>query len=161
MNKQDLVFWLAENVSTEDFNLGNFVLPERATQACWTIHFIMGASTEVIDGEGVYGKITETDVRLAKVTSKHKTPTTVPERATVLLKQDDGDKPTALDVQVGADHYKQQKIQPVEYIHANNIGFMEGNVIKYVTRHKLKNGKQDLEKAIHFLQMLIELEYGE
>ena len=67
--------------------------------------------------------------------------------------------PTALDNQVGADHYKQQKIQPVEYIHANEIGFMEGNVIKYVTRHKLKNGKQDLEKAIHFLQLLIELEY--
>jgi len=69
--------------------------------------------------------------------------------------------PTALDSQVGANHYKAQKIQPVEYIHANKIGFMEGNVIKYVTRHKLKNGKQDLEKAIHFLQLLIELEYSE
>ena len=48
----------------------------------------------------------------------------------------------------------------MEYIHANEIGFMEGNVIKYVTRHKLKNGKQDIEKAIHFLELIIELEYS-
>lgn len=65
---------------------------------------------------------------------------------------------SALDVQVAGDHYKNQTIQPVEYIHANRIGFFEGNVIKYVTRWKSKGGIKDLEKAKHYLEMLIELE---
>ena len=60
-----------------------------------------------------------------------------------------------LDVQVGGDHYKKLKIQPVEYIQENQIGYMEGNVIKYVTRWKDKNGIADLEKAKHYLDMLI------
>ena len=47
---------------------------------------------------------------------------------------------SALSTQVGGDHYKQCKIQPVEFIVANDIGYMEGNVIKYVVRHKRKNG---------------------
>lgn len=68
---------------------------------------------------------------------------------------------SALDHQAGGHHYKTLQIQPVEYIHANQIGYFEGNVIKYVTRHRNKNGKQDLEKAIHYLQLLIELEYPE
>jgi hypothetical protein len=65
---------------------------------------------------------------------------------------------SALNVQVAGDHYKNQTIQPVEYIHANGIGFFEGNVIKYVTRWKSKGGIKDLEKAKHYLEMLIELE---
>lgn len=65
---------------------------------------------------------------------------------------------TALDHQVGGDHYKKLKIQPVEFIMANDIGYMEGNVIKYVVRHKDKGGIADLEKAMHYLQMLIEQE---
>lgn len=52
-------------------------------------------------------------------------------------------------------------IQPVEFIHANDIPFIEGNVIAYVCRHRRKNGRQDLEKAIHFLQILIDKEYPE
>jgi len=64
----------------------------------------------------------------------------------------------ALDVQVDGNHYKDQAIQPVEYIHANNIGYMEGNVIKYVSRWKKKNGIKDLEKAKHYIELLIELE---
>ena len=67
----------------------------------------------------------------------------------------------AKTIQVGGDHYKSCAIQPVEYIHANGMGYCEGAVIKYVTRHKNKNGRQDLEKAIHFLQLLIEMEYPE
>ena len=70
-------------------------------------------------------------------------------------------KPSALDKQVEGDHYKGQKIQPIQYIHANDLGFMEGNVVKYVTRHKYKNKVKDLEKAIHYLELLIELEYSE
>lgn len=63
-----------------------------------------------------------------------------------------------LDKQVGGGHYKQLTIQPIEYIHANNIPFLEGNVIKYVTRWRTKNGIDDLEKAKHYIDILIELE---
>lgn len=66
--------------------------------------------------------------------------------------------PSALTKQVSGDYYKILGIQPVEYINANNIGYFEGNVIKYVTRWKTKNGIADLEKAKHYLEMLIEFE---
>jgi hypothetical protein len=65
-------------------------------------------------------------------------------------------EPSALDIQEGGDHYKRMKIQPVQYILANNIGFAEGNVIKYVSRWRNKNGIEDLKKARHFLDILIE-----
>jgi hypothetical protein len=61
--------------------------------------------------------------------------------------------------QVGGTHYAELKIQPTEYIHKNNLGFIEGNIIKYVTRHKSKNGKEDLLKAMHYLKQLLEYEY--
>jgi hypothetical protein len=67
----------------------------------------------------------------------------------------------ALDKQEGGNHYKEFRIQPARFIHANGIGYMEGNVIKYVCRHRSKNGREDLEKAIHYLEMLIDLEYPE
>lgn len=63
-----------------------------------------------------------------------------------------------LDVQVAGGHYKDLKIQPIEYIHANGIPFAEGSVIKYVTRWRAKGGIKDLEKARHFIDLLIELE---
>ena len=65
---------------------------------------------------------------------------------------------SALDRQEGGRHYADMAIQPVQFIHANNIGFLEGNVIKYVSRHKAKNGVQDLLKARHYIDLLIELE---
>lgn len=65
---------------------------------------------------------------------------------------------SALDTQVGGSHYKDLKIQPVEYITANGIPYMEGNVIKYVTRWRDKGGLRDLEKAKHYLEMLIEMQ---
>lgn len=64
----------------------------------------------------------------------------------------------ALDKQVSGNHYKDLPIQPVEYIHANAIGYFEGNVIKYVSRWRKKNGIADLEKAKHYIELLIELE---
>lgn len=67
----------------------------------------------------------------------------------------------ALDIQVGGGHYKDLAIQPVEYNHANGLGYLEGNVIKYVTRHKAKNGAQDIRKAIHYLELILQLEYGD
>jgi hypothetical protein len=68
---------------------------------------------------------------------------------------------SAKETQVGGDHYKEFPIQPVEFIHRNELGFVEGNIIKYVVRHRTKNGKQDLEKAAHYLRLLIEMEYPE
>ncbi len=68
-----------------------------------------------------------------------------------------GAKP-AKEQQVGGSHYKDMAIQPVEYIHRNGIGFVEGCVIKYVSRWRNKGGIQDLEKARHFLDLLIEME---
>lgn len=65
---------------------------------------------------------------------------------------------SALDVQVGGSHYKDMAIQPVEYIHANGLGYIEGNIIKYVSRWRRKNGVADLEKARHYIDLLIELE---
>lgn len=61
--------------------------------------------------------------------------------------------------QVGGDHYTKLAIQPYEYAHKNKLGYLEANVVKYVTRHQDKNGKEDLLKAIHSLQVLIELQY--
>ena len=66
----------------------------------------------------------------------------------------------ALEQQVGGQHYKGCKIQPVEYIHANGLDYLEGNVIKYITRHRTKGeGRKDIEKAIHYAQLILEKEY--
>lgn len=60
-----------------------------------------------------------------------------------------------LDRQVGGDHYKNLPIQPVEYIRKNKLGWFEGNVVKYVSRHRFKNKRQDIEKAIHMLECIL------
>jgi hypothetical protein len=65
---------------------------------------------------------------------------------------------SALDHQEGGNHYKKLKIQPVEYIHANGLGFCEGSVVKYITRWRDKGGIHDLKKARHFIDLLIEME---
>jgi transposase len=67
-------------------------------------------------------------------------------------------QPTANKEQFGGDHYKVLTIQPWDYIIQNNLGFLEGNVIKYVSRWRRKGGVEDLKKARHFLDMLIEKE---
>lgn len=63
--------------------------------------------------------------------------------------------------QEGGTHYKDYIIQPIEFIYANNIPFIEGNVIKYVMRHRYKNGLQDLLKAKHYIDLLIDFEYNQ
>ncbi|WP_240905392.1 DUF3310 domain-containing protein [Bordetella hinzii] len=68
---------------------------------------------------------------------------------------------SALDKQEGGDHYKKLAIQPIEFIFKNKIGYAEGNVIKYVTRWRDKNGVEDLRKARHYLDLLIEAESGD
>jgi len=60
--------------------------------------------------------------------------------------------------QIGGNHYKDKAIQPWDFIVSNGLGYLEGNVVKYVSRYKQKNGVQDLEKARHYLDKLIEVE---
>ena len=67
---------------------------------------------------------------------------------------------SALNKEVGGNHYKEFRIQPIEFIEGNDLGFSVGNIIKYVCRYKYKNGKEDLLKARHYIDLLIELEYG-
>jgi len=59
--------------------------------------------------------------------------------------------------QVGGDHYQKHAIQPWEYAELNKLSFLEGNVVKYITRYKDKGGKEDLEKAKHCIDLLLEM----
>ena len=61
--------------------------------------------------------------------------------------------------QIGGQHYLKYKIQPSEFVIENRLLYPEGNVIKYILRHQIKGGKEDLEKAKHFIDMIIEREY--
>ena len=61
--------------------------------------------------------------------------------------------------QIGGDHYRSMRIQASEFINKNNIPFAEGNAIKYLCRHKQKNQKEALVKAIHYIEMAIERDY--
>ena len=65
---------------------------------------------------------------------------------------------TANDTQVGGQHYKAKTIQPWDFIAANGLGYFEGNIVKYVSRWRDKGGVDDLRKARHYLDKLIELE---
>lgn len=67
-------------------------------------------------------------------------------------------KDSPLTRQVGGGHYKKYKIQPVEYAMANNLNYCQANAIKYITRYNDKGGVEDLRKAIHNIELLIELE---
>lgn len=67
----------------------------------------------------------------------------------------------ALHRQVGGNHYKNLAIQPLEYGVLNGLGCAEMLVLKYITRHKTKGKAQDLRKAIHVLEILLDLEYGD
>lgn len=62
----------------------------------------------------------------------------------------------ANEKQIGGLHYK-LPIEPWDYVIANNLGYLEGNIVKYVSRYKNKNGLQDLQKALHYLEKLIEV----
>ena len=61
--------------------------------------------------------------------------------------------------QIGGSHYADMAFTPTQYILVNNIGWLEGNAIKYLSRHHAKNGKEDLEKAIHYCELAIKEYY--
>lgn len=69
-------------------------------------------------------------------------------------------KPASLETtQYGGSHYKGMVIEPAEYIHKNGINFLAGNAIKYASRYEVKNGAEDVKKAIHYLQMVLDMKY--
>ena len=71
-----------------------------------------------------------------------------------------GDNVSTYNKQIGGSHYKKMKIQPSKFVIENELLFPEGSVIKYICRHRFKNGKEDLLKAIHFIEMIIERDYS-
>ena len=66
---------------------------------------------------------------------------------------------SAYKKQIGGSHYKNMVVQPSEFINKNNLPFAEGNAIKYICRHKHKGERQDLEKAKHYIDMILERDY--
>lgn len=67
----------------------------------------------------------------------------------------------SLNKQISGNHYMTQTIQPIEYISANKLMFIEGCIVKYATRHRVKGGASDIRKIIHYCELLLELEYNE
>jgi len=67
---------------------------------------------------------------------------------------------SAYKKQIGGKHYQDMKIQPSKFINDNGLQFAEGNAIKYICRHSIKGGKDDILKAIHYLEMIIERDYN-
>ena len=65
----------------------------------------------------------------------------------------------SLEDQIGGKHYRNMKIQPAEFINENKLLFAEGNAIKYICRHQSKGKAEDIEKAIHYLEMILERDY--
>ena len=68
---------------------------------------------------------------------------------------------SAYKKQIGGSHYKTMKIQPSQFINDNKLLFAEGNAIKYICRHAHKGGREDLKKAIHYIEMIIERDYSQ
>jgi len=70
------------------------------------------------------------------------------------------EKMNTYNKQIGGTHYRRMKIQPSKFVIENKLLFPEGNVIKYICRHQYKGGKEDLLKAKHFIDMIIERDYS-
>ena len=66
----------------------------------------------------------------------------------------------SLEKQVGGKHYAKMKIQPAEFRNENKLLFAEGNAIKYICRHSVKGKEEDIKKAIHYLEMILERDYS-
>ena len=75
------------------------------------------------------------------------------------MKKKDSNSNSSYDKQIGGSHYQGFVIQPSQFVIENKMLFPEGSAIKYICRHSKKDGKQDLLKAIHFIEMIIERDY--
>lgn len=87
-------------------------------------------------------------------------PDIAPQPAEEITWVPDERRTSPLSVQIGGDHYKNMAIQPIEFIIANKLTFLEGCVVKRICRHRSKNGREDLLKAIHEIELMIDSEYG-
>ena len=76
-----------------------------------------------------------------------------------LINKERFSKTKATDNQVGGDHYKDCVIQPVDYIIKNKLAFLEGNVVKYITRHRTKGQEEDIRKVIHYCELILQHKY--
>ena len=106
-------------------------------------------STKGVDCDKIYDTVME---RVNNVQVAESNETLIDEETVAL---------DATQIQIGGNHYKNMKITPTEYIIANKIPWREGNAIKYISRHKFKNGKEDIQKAIHCLQLILENTYAD
>lgn len=79
----------------------------------------------------------------------------------IKLEAEKSGRQSSLEYMYGGTHYKQFAIQPVEFCYKNNIPYLEASAIKYICRHKNKGKAEDIKKARHFLDILLEYEYGE
>jgi len=77
----------------------------------------------------------------------------------IIMNQTSAKEFSVLSKQIGGSHYKDLTYQPSEFINGNRLLFAEGNAIKYICRHSRKGGKEDLEKAKHYIDMIIERDY--
>ena len=84
----------------------------------------------------------------------HKVIKNIPKKNMVIM-----EKSSPYKKQIGGNHYSKFKVQPSKFINDNKLLFAEGNAIKYICRHSYKNGKEDLKKAIHYIEMIIERDY--
>ena len=84
----------------------------------------------------------------------HKVIKNIPKKNMVMM-----EKSSSYKKQIGGSHYSKFKVQPSKFINDNKLLFAEGNAIKYICRHKYKNGKEDLKKAIHYIEMIMERDY--
>lgn len=100
---------------------------------------------------------TNDDEVLKKVYARQKA---VEEGKARLAELESLEKLIALETQVGGNHYSSMKIQPIEYTMKNEMNPLQHTVIKYVSRYQAKNGIEDLKKAIHSLELLIQFEEG-
>lgn len=135
------------NLHTDDSFMYNGTPIGDAMQKAWENQMLDDYETPV------HKSSVETDPLVNRITHQHG-----PKVPPKTLAESMGLKDDALAAQIGGTHYAKQKIQPVEFIHANNLGFCEGNCIKYLCRWQDKGGLQDLEKAKHYIEMLIQME---
>ena len=84
----------------------------------------------------------------------HKVIKNIPKKNMVIM-----EKSSSYKKQIGGSHYRNFRIQPSKFINDNKLLFAEGNAIKYICRHSYKNGKEDLKKAIHYIEMIMERDY--
>lgn len=109
---------------------------------------------------GLYGPVESSEDYLKRIEAEQKISKLEQQVLAELSKiAEESKEETASTKQVGGEHYKNFVIQPSEFIHLNSLGWCEGNAIKYICRYKFKNGAEDIKKAIHYLELILQWVY--